>query len=289
MSCDAGQLPHGVKSYVNQATGSDTLDSGRGESEEKPFKTIQACVDYVCDNYNLSRYSVTIYVADGIYGGTLELPSYTSSTGSISLRSTSGDPDTVVTGPILCIRACTWNIYSITAKQSDRNRAGWGNTINVQNSAVLNLYDVVLDASDFTITAGSIAVIGCTYNGTVNINGNSEENVCGLTIKLSKTADVATLIRLRNGGTMVFTADLTIEGDHDFSSNTVNVQLLSTISFAEGSATYPGRAPVIVANGTYTGRRYYASNNAIIATGGLGAEAFPGDTNGVLETGAQYS
>ena len=48
------------KFYVDKSTGSDTLDDGRGESESKPFKTIQACVDYVTSNYNLNKNNVGI-------------------------------------------------------------------------------------------------------------------------------------------------------------------------------------------------------------------------------------
>ena len=53
--------------YVNGASGSDTLDAGRGESTGKPFKTIQACVDYVCENYNIGPYNMVINVSAGTY------------------------------------------------------------------------------------------------------------------------------------------------------------------------------------------------------------------------------
>ncbi|WP_415992664.1 hypothetical protein [Desulfovibrio piger] len=68
--------------YVNATTGSDTLDEGRGESEEKPFKTIQACASYVCDNYNVSRYTLTVHIAPGTYAP-FSLGGYSRSTGRI--------------------------------------------------------------------------------------------------------------------------------------------------------------------------------------------------------------
>ena len=68
--------------YVNATTGSDTLDEGRGESEEKPFKTIQACASYVCDNYNVSRYTLTVHIAPGTYAP-FTLGSFSRSTGRI--------------------------------------------------------------------------------------------------------------------------------------------------------------------------------------------------------------
>lgn len=68
--------------YVNATTGSDTLDEGRGESEEKPFKTIRACASYVCDNYNVSRYTLTVHIAPGTYAP-FTLGSFSRSTGRI--------------------------------------------------------------------------------------------------------------------------------------------------------------------------------------------------------------
>ena len=68
--------------YVNGTTGSDTLDDCRGESEEKPFKTIQACASYVCDNYNVSRYTLTVHIAPGTYAP-FSLGGYSRSTGRI--------------------------------------------------------------------------------------------------------------------------------------------------------------------------------------------------------------
>lgn len=71
--------------YVNGTTGSDTLDAGRGESASKPFKSIQAAVNYVCDNYNISRYVATIYCADVVTTNQLVLPEYNATDGHISI------------------------------------------------------------------------------------------------------------------------------------------------------------------------------------------------------------
>ena len=71
--------------YVNGAAGSDTLDAGRGESVGKPFKTIQACIDYVTSNYNLNSYSIGIRIFPGIYEEKLKLGDFSRTTGYISL------------------------------------------------------------------------------------------------------------------------------------------------------------------------------------------------------------
>ena len=37
----------------NHAAAADTLDEGRGLSDAKPFKTIQAAVNFLCENFNV--------------------------------------------------------------------------------------------------------------------------------------------------------------------------------------------------------------------------------------------
>ena len=66
--------------YVNQVTGSDTLDAGRGESVGKPFKTIQACLDYVTSNYNLNSHNIGIRIYPGVYDEQLELGEFSRTT-----------------------------------------------------------------------------------------------------------------------------------------------------------------------------------------------------------------
>lgn len=71
--------------YVNGSTGSDTLDAGRGESSSKPFKTIQACINYVTDNYNIGNYVATIYCADVYTTEQIILPEYNRTNGYIQI------------------------------------------------------------------------------------------------------------------------------------------------------------------------------------------------------------
>lgn len=75
--------------YVNQATGSDTLDTGRGESADKPFKSIQTCINYITDNYNMSRYVATIYCKDVVTTSQVTLPDFSRTTGRIDITKSS--------------------------------------------------------------------------------------------------------------------------------------------------------------------------------------------------------
>ena len=91
-------LKSNLNMYVNISTGSDVLDENRGLSPNKPFRTIQACVDYICQTYNIYKYTLTINVATGTYGP-LSLGSYTRTTGKIVIRA--NDPTTDDDFPVI--------------------------------------------------------------------------------------------------------------------------------------------------------------------------------------------
>lgn len=80
-------LESNLSLYVNKnhASAADTIEDGRG-TQNKPFKTIQACVNYVTQNYALGPYIVTIYIAQATYTENVVLPTFTRTSGSIVLR-----------------------------------------------------------------------------------------------------------------------------------------------------------------------------------------------------------
>lgn len=69
--------------YVNTTSGDDTLDDGRGLTAEKPFKTIQAAINFVCRNYNFGPYTMTIQMAVGSFVGEdkIEIPNFRTTSG----------------------------------------------------------------------------------------------------------------------------------------------------------------------------------------------------------------
>ena len=77
----------------NSAAANDTIEDGRG-TQEKPFKTIQACVNFVTQNYALGMYNVYIYISGGNnssesnYDENVLLPEFTRTTGSIYICAT---------------------------------------------------------------------------------------------------------------------------------------------------------------------------------------------------------
>lgn len=54
--------------YLNASTGDDTLDYGRGLSEDKPFKTLAAALDYGLNKFYRNNTFLTFQFAAGTYG-----------------------------------------------------------------------------------------------------------------------------------------------------------------------------------------------------------------------------
>ena len=108
--------------YVDGSIGNDSTNiEGIGETPEKPFKTIQACVNYISTNYNINSRAVYIMVNDGTYSR-FTLGDYTRTTGLIALRPyTNKEKNFGVIiadkNSILCYcTAGTWYIYGFTFK-----------------------------------------------------------------------------------------------------------------------------------------------------------------------------
>lgn len=71
--------------YVNTTSGDDTLDDGRGLTAEKPFKTIQAAINFVCRNYDFGPYTMTIQMAKGSFANEdkIEIPNFRATGGNL--------------------------------------------------------------------------------------------------------------------------------------------------------------------------------------------------------------
>lgn len=271
--------------YVNGTTGSDTLDDGRGESEGKPFKTIQAAVNYACDNYNLSRYDANIIIADGTYEtGVFELPQYSATTGTLRLTGTTitSRDSVIIKGCVFTSAGNSYILQNLTIDQADVYSHGYA---VLSELGRIDLYNVVIDASDTTVTSGSLFMIRAE-GGTVRVWSSSVEGLPGIVIKVPESCNG--YLYASNGGRFYFSADIAIQNNGTmtqggvFSSNGIIQRQTSNLP-------YPGRLAVVTTSGTLTGRRYIANLNGIIDSIGGGAEFFPGSVAGVTETGGQYA
>ena len=284
--------------YVNDATGSDELDEGRGLTSGKPFKTIQKCVNFIADNYNLSTFSVLINIADGTYNESVTLPSYTSSTGNIALRASNPYMVTISAVDESCLSAygeATYNVQYINFKltinaQTEGNRHGIsmiyvdGATIKFTGFNCETTYN-----GDFTN--------GLVYNVTFSaINYGNIEFYPGTKPYSAAYNNSANPCQVYAYWLQRFSQVL-FHATYDAS---VAVNLLFSVSGVLGSSTTygifmrcSGSSKFINQVYTYTNsfsgtlsncRRYSIESGSSCETNGQGADFFPGDQNGSIDS-----
>ena len=282
------------KFYVDKSTGSDTLDDGRGESEGKPFKTIQACVDYVTSNYNLNKNNVGIYIAPGVYEESLTLGSFSRTTGYIALIDKEGN-------------------YGVTIRMTNANviRVEGGEWVLrgiIVESLVTAFDDGLAHFIGSIVSAGGMVHLeGCDilqeYTGPAPTNGSVYMRMlgaygAGAVIQIESTSRARNHLRFHRGNASSMTVLFAERGGaiQCVGSNSApdyvtircegeasDFMYLNNSKFYNIGGTINMARFATVENRTVTGRRYYLISNSLCSTGGQGAEFFPGDTAGSLE------
>lgn len=275
--------------YVNGATGSDTLDDGRGESEEKPFKTIQACVNYVTDNYNVSRYVAYINVKNTVeYNELITLPDFSRTTGKIVVCGKEGSPFTIkyegFGGFVVNCLNGNWSVSyaNIYGKMKNNTEAISQQHLYciVCNGGLLELDEINIDFeySDSLLTKGAfIRAIFC---------GKSDVTIYNCYISLSKKNNLVQLYPFvsANGGNINF-PDTNKSTSY---STTLSGNVYSIVSaIFTGKVTCNANAQLnkysFKTQGTFSGKKYLCSTGGSINTNGQGPDYFPGTTPGTVD------
>ena len=249
--------------------------AGRGESETLPFKTIQACVQYVADNYNISRYVCTISIAAGTYDEAVNLPKYNSTTGSIRLVG-AGKNQTIIAHTDSSTLSLQFAVaYTVTQMTIEMVTTA---SFTATNSAAVNCR-----------TSGSLILSNCKVRVTCGKDGLNMHCVWMQDSKLT-IANVDFESSLTEGATG--SSLYCMYNQNSFSSIvedcTINGTYACILSVMLLGLFHKQRSTAPIITGTATGIRYSASRNSIIDTGGGGAEYFPGDTAGTTASGGQY-
>ncbi len=280
--------------YVDKSTGSDTLDDGRGESESKAFKTIQACVDYVTSNYNLNKNNVGIYIAPGVYEESLTLGSFSRTTGYIALIDKEKDYG-------VTIRATNKNVIRVEGGEWFLRGVVVENSVTAFDDGVAHFLSCVV------ADGGTVHLEGCDilqeYTGPAPINGSVYMRMLGAygaTSVLQFDGTTRTRNNLRfhkgngtsfsvlfaeRGGTIQCTSsnnsqdyvDVKCEGE-----TTYFIYLSNSNFYAIGGAKYLPRF-LTAADKSVVGERYYLRLSALCSTANQGEAYFPGDKAGTLD------
>ena len=271
--------------YVNGEVGSDTLDEGRGLTEDKPFASLQAALNHVSDTYNLGKYALTIILADGDYGNSsIQLPSYTTSSGRITIRGKTTNAENVKIGRVFINTPAEYYIDHLTIKPASPSK-GALYVCDCQNGTV-NLRNVIFDLREVEPLIDQPYRTLCARGGIIRIPSTNTEEPTGIKILPHSTRSFTPLYA--SVGTISFIADITLDGD---------MSVLGAFAYATNGGNIqrgwyndsnPGRLPIVTATGQVTGKRYLASMNGVIDSYRGGDEFFPGSAAGTVETGGQY-
>lgn len=271
--------------YVNSATGSDAPDEGRGESAEKPFKSVQAAINYAAVTYNLGAHNLFIVIADGTCAGDVRLVRYTSTTGRMVLQGNSANTGAVaVEGGIYAdMNVGTWLLNRITIRNKDKAVSlGSSNFYGllVKRGASVTLNQCAIDVSGAAPEGRSKEPL-YVAGGQVEIRSGDPE-IPGLTIFSEGEEAPARLLHADDGGSIAMLSDIAVD-----------VPEVGTSLFLAGGArfyrasVFTGHIPAF--SGTTTGKRYDVRENSIASTLGGGPDFIPGDSEGTTASGGQYT
>lgn len=266
--------------------GSDELDEDRGKTESKPFKTIAAALQYIANNYNLGSFIAHIQLAIGTYEApNISLPKFNSTTGRIVImgKDRASRDSTIIQGSLYNELGGVYELRHVTIDPVGPESYGYALRCTM---GTIWLYGININAIDTKKSSGSYGLLRVT-GGSIKIWGNNAEDLAGIDINVSEDTDIDYILNADNGGSIEFAADINIHGNITV-PYTVSATRLGSIIRSSSTSTYPGRLPVIRADGTITGKRYAISLNGIISTNGGGSDFIPGSEAGITASGGQY-
>ena len=266
--------------YLNASTGDDTLDYGRGLSEDKPFKTLAAALDYGLNKFYRNNTFLTFQFAAGNYGSS-DYCLYLSLLNNIQFIGTG--EDTIISclwceitaGRNIYFNNVHFKFYGRYGGGSHPFRACYGTHVRFSNYIGLQLMSEATDASRIVyIGEGSSLVTGYPGNdnhGTFHIVAG-KTNVVAFTIETGSLLQVAVCDLVLDGNPLALLVDCDESRAYLYWRNiTLNATPVSLYTLSRGSSCQSGTAvtctstPVTVDDSsTYTGSAKSPNYNAAI-------------------------
>lgn len=273
----------------NHANASDTLGEGRGESASKPFKTIQACVNYVCDNYNVGPYTVFIKVADGNYNPVV-LGDFSRTTGRIVIEPVNPFGVSIISSQAGGIGInCSDGVWEIRYFNINMTPNYAGVTTRQDTYACRSSGNLSLLACHIKISCtgnpSSYTAPAILY-GNISVNLDNEyNNVFELEIPQTSNNLYGRAFLLYSGNSLSINKGEEGKSPQIYMSGNFDTILLCSGGAFE-IATLRPIVPVFaaVSQKSITGKRYSATGGGKINTGGQGPDYFPGTIAGTVES-----
>ena len=284
---------------TNNSAAGDTIIDGRGTAA-KPFKTIQACVNYATGNYSVGNYHITIRVVAGTYNENVTLPDFSRGTGYMEIVPDSGARDVIVvsqpnshgsTGWTFDCDGGVWYLRRMDARRTETpttDKAMALGCYQCSGTGILHLYGfsatqrmptspVPLGGETYTVR-----LVNADTGGTIYIHHDVLDSFISTQKPASGTPYVHS-VNVSRGGTLV------LRGSYDEDNNPVttpNIVCSGSCDvflrmFAVGVVNGLGGGTTMTFTGSVTGQQYNLTGGSYVSVSGMNV---PGDANsGTIE------
>lgn len=285
---------------TNNAAAADTIEDGRG-TQAKPFKTIQAAVDYVTQTYAVNDKDVHIKVVAGTYNEHVYLPQFSRTSGTIYIQANSGLRD-----------------VKIVCQENARGTVEFGVSVT---GGPWYLRGIEVERTEHATTETTAPITGCIYvgqNGILYLRSFAitQKMPTGVT-ELTGTESYMTYnVRLNNGGIVYLVPDtlggvISMEKPTSGSpavrgfalSKQSRLQFNRSASVVDPAITCSGSCDTFITvaeqsqvtvdgagtrdsltNDSLTGKRFAVSGSSFVNIG-ANSTTFPGDSDGTVDNG----
>lgn len=278
----------------NDSNASDVIEDGRG-TEAKPFKTVQACVNFASQNYAVGSHTIFIRVKPGTYAENLVLPTVTRTSGGIQIRAFDLNEPPVLThatndGKVISVSGTGWSLYRFSVAgsrvASNDGLSHYPGLVAISNTGSLTVGGVAF-SDEFTGPATSsgyeLLRLFTLQGGTLRFVANAAYTV---SIHAEKgNANACEVLNLSSGATLVAysTNDSSMLTDiecwGEFTVFAV-VSDSSTLNLVGGALYVP--AFVVPTGKTAIGKQYNVAKGGGISLSG--GSTLPGDIAGTADS-----
>lgn len=259
------------RTYYVRTDGSDS-NTGLANTAGGAWLTLQHAYDTVCSSIDFGGYQVTVQIADGTYTAELAATQPWTGGGSLLFQGNTGAMSNVIIAPSsgnYCV-----SLLGFVLPGSF--------TLSYVKLDATNVFDAFITSAPGPVIGKNINFGACPSGAHINVAGNAAQIAMQTDYTISGSAQHHLYCSYPSAlfidGYTIGPITVTLSGTPDFTSAFAEAVTLAHI-FSDSAVTWSGGA---------TGVRYLASGNAVINTGGGGANYFPGDSAGSTATGAQY-
>lgn len=287
---------------TNNAAAGDTLIDGRGTAA-KPFKTIQACVNYATGNYAVGNYHINIRVVAGSYNENVTLPDFSRGTGYIAILPDSGARDVIVNAQTnangtrgWCFRATggVWRLFYMDARRVENSTTDKAQALGCYGAdgpgAVLYLYGCAAAQTMPSSALGgenyALRIFNADSGGQLHLMHGTIAHSVSTQKPASGIPSVLDVFSVARGGELWLHRAYDESNDPQTTPNfTCSGSCGNFISLWQGGAvnTLSG-GNMINFTGNVTGKRYDLTGGSHVAGTGGSATFFPGDEEGTVQS-----